>query len=50
MVFLRIPDVGNPLGEPEIDSPGREREIVSPPTTDVPNPQEPPEKESERRR
>ena len=49
MVFLRIPDVGNPLGEPEIDSPGREREIVSPPTTHVPNPKEPPE-EPERRR
>lgn len=49
MVRYKIPDVGNPLSDPEIQTPGRETEIFSPPTTDVPNPEETPERETERR-
>lgn len=48
-MFLKIPDVGHPLTDPEIQSPRREPEIVSPPTTDIPQPEDAPERERERR-
>ncbi|WP_157360859.1 hypothetical protein [Numidum massiliense] len=49
MLFLKIPDIGNPMGEPEIYSPKPDPEILSPPTTDVPNPEDTPDREKERK-
>lgn len=48
MIRNKITDVGNPLSDPEIESPSRDPEIFSPPVTDVPNPEEPSEPERER--
>lgn len=41
--MMRIPDVGSPLGEPEITTP-REPEITSP-ETDLPSPRREPKPE-----
>lgn len=48
-MFYKIPDIRHPLSDPEIQSPSQDPEIASPPTTDVPNPEDAPERETERR-
>ena len=50
MLFLKIPDVRNPIGDPEIQLPTQDPEILSPPTTDIPNPEESPDRDKEHRK
>lgn len=48
-MLFKMPDVSHPLNDPEIQSPSQEPEITSPPVTDVPHPEDAPEREAERR-